>query len=65
MAHYNTFHPRAKHIALPYHFIRDKVEDNTIKLSWINSESNAADIFTKLLDGRKTQVFAHGLGLHA
>jgi hypothetical protein len=65
MAHHDAFHPRAKHIALPYHFIRSKVEDGTITLTWVSSELNIADIFTKLLDGRKTHTLAHGLGLRA
>lgn len=65
MAHHDTFHPRAKHIALPYHLIRDHVEKGNIDLSWISTHENIADIFTKSLDGRKTKYFGFGLGLRA
>ena len=38
---------RTRHIDAKYHFLRDYVEDGTIKIEFVRSESNMADIFTK------------------
>ena len=43
-------HTKTKHIDLRYHFIRDLVEKNTLDLSYIPTERQLADIFTKPLD---------------
>jgi hypothetical protein len=59
----NTFHPRTKHIALRFHYIRDVVSSKVISLVWIDTHSNIADLFTKSLEVSKTQSFAFGLGL--
>lgn len=39
--------PRTKHIAIPYHFFRSKVEELEIKVIGINTENQVADQFTK------------------
>ena len=39
--------PRTKHIAIPYHFFRSKVEELEIKVVGINTENQVADQFTK------------------
>ena len=38
---------RTRHIDAKYHFLRDYVEDGTIKIHFVRSEKNLADIFTK------------------
>jgi transposase InsO family protein len=63
MAKHDSFHPRAKHIALPYHFIRHHVAHNHLTISWIDTHSNCADLFTKVLDRKKISNFARNLGL--
>ena len=40
---------RTRHIDARYHFLRDYVEDGTIKIEFITSEENVSDIFTKNL----------------
>ena len=40
-------HERSKHIDIRYHFIREKVEDNTVILLKVSSQDNLADAFTK------------------
>ena len=42
-------HDRSKHIDMRYHFLRDKVLDNTVELSHVPSADNLADILTKPL----------------
>jgi hypothetical protein len=63
MAKSDSFHPRTKHIAVPYHFIRETVARDLISISWIGTNSNYSDIFTKALDRAKTSAFAQGLGI--
>ena len=43
------FHGRTKHIEIKYHFIRDQVEKDNIKLVYCRSEDMVADMLTKSL----------------
>ncbi|XP_057547794.1 secreted RxLR effector protein 161-like, partial [Amaranthus tricolor] len=49
-------HSRTKHIEVRHHFIRDHVEKGNISLSFISTENQLADIFTKPLSADR---FAH------
>ena len=40
---------RTKHIDTHYHFIKDYIEDGTVKINFVKSENNDADLFTKNL----------------
>ena len=42
-------HSRTKHIDIRHHFIRDHVEKGDVKLEWIETHDQIADIFTKPL----------------
>jgi hypothetical protein len=42
------YHQRTKHVALKYFFVRDVVTAKTIKLSYVNTKENQADLMTKL-----------------
>jgi len=44
-----VFHQRSKHIDIRYHFLRDQVGKNIIKLEYCKSKYQIADIFTKPL----------------
>jgi hypothetical protein len=46
-------HSRTKHIDIRHHFIRDLVEDKLIHVTYLPSNRNLADIFTKPLDQLK------------
>jgi hypothetical protein len=50
LAHTLVFHRRAKHINVRHHFLRDHVEKRDIKVKFIDTERQLADIFTKPLD---------------
>jgi hypothetical protein len=41
--------PKTKHIMLKEHFLREYVNNNTIKIEHVKSELNLADLFTKPL----------------
>ena len=45
----NVDHTRVKHIDLRYYYIKDKVNDKTVKLWYCPSSYNPADLFTKPL----------------
>lgn len=42
-----TFHERAKHGEIDYHFVRDKILEGFVKLLSIRSTSQIADVFTQ------------------
>jgi hypothetical protein len=42
-------HERSKHIRVRYHFIRDYLEEGSIKTGYINTKDQLADLLTKPL----------------
>jgi Reverse transcriptase (RNA-dependent DNA polymerase) len=57
------FHNRTKHIAVRYHFIREKIEDKEILPQYIPTSEQVADILTKGLPKAKFSYFVNGIGL--
>jgi transposase InsO family protein len=43
------FHARVKHIHVRHHYIREKVSEKHVKLQYVHTSNNVADIFTKAL----------------
>ena len=46
-----VFHERTKHIEVDCQFIREKVASGCMTTSFVNSNNQLADIFTKSLSG--------------
>ena len=44
-----TFHERSKHIDTRFHFIRHCIEKKEVKLAYVRTNDQVADIFTKPL----------------
>ena len=44
-----VFHDKSKHIEFKYHFIKDYVQKGVVKLEYISTNEQVADIFTKAL----------------
>ena len=44
-----AMHSKTKHISIKYHFVRQLVQDKEIKLEYVHTEEQIADIFTKPL----------------
>ena len=49
------FHARTKHIEVHYHFIRERVLDGNIDLTYVRTDEQVVDIFTKALGAEKLQ----------
>jgi hypothetical protein len=47
----DTEHDRTKHIDIRYYFIRDLISSGEMKLRWVSTGEQLADIFTKPLGG--------------
>jgi hypothetical protein len=47
----DTHHDRTKHIDIKYHFIRDDIKNKLIKLEWVTTDEQVADILTKTTTG--------------
>jgi hypothetical protein len=56
-------HARSKHIDVQYHFIREHVEAERIKLTYISTHDMVADGLTKPLPRQKFQDFIIMLGM--
>ena len=44
-----VMHSKTKHIAIKYHFLRELVQDEKVRLEYVNSKEQIVDIFTKPL----------------
>ena len=42
-------HWKTKHIAIKYHYVRELVEDKQVKMEYIHTKEQIANIFTKPL----------------
>nr|GEV89705.1 hypothetical protein [Tanacetum cinerariifolium] len=58
-------HSRTKHIAVRYHFIKEHVEKGTIKLYFVKTDYQLADIFTKALPTDRFNYLVRRLGMHS
>jgi hypothetical protein len=45
-----VFHKRMRHLEKRHHFLREHIEKGDIEMSYIDTERQLADIFTKSLD---------------
>jgi hypothetical protein len=56
-------HTRVKHVDINYHFLRERVQSQEIKLQYIPTRDNIADIFTKPLERTQFTRLRQFLGL--
>ncbi|SPC61979.1 uncharacterized protein UHOD_12140 [Ustilago sp. UG-2017b] len=56
-------HWKLKHIDTKYHFIRDNMQDGRVRIKYINTADNLADLFTKPAGKTILQHARQGLGL--
>jgi hypothetical protein len=63
LSEHPVFHERSKHIEIKYYFIRDKVQEGEVKLEYIPTDEQTADILTKPLSRIKFAYFREKMGI--
>ncbi|GAA5918472.1 hypothetical protein JCM5296_002729, partial [Sporobolomyces johnsonii] len=63
LADHPTSHSRTKHIAVHFHFTREKVEEGIVDLKWVPTGEMVADMLTKGLGTAKHLLFRRRCGL--
>ena len=58
-----VFHDRPKHTEIRYHFIRDYVQQGAVKLEYISTDEQVADILMKSLPRGKHVFFRDKMGV--
>ncbi|GJS20416.1 retrovirus-related pol polyprotein from transposon TNT 1-94 [Tanacetum coccineum] len=61
----NVKHSRAKHIDVRYHFIKEQVENGIVKLYFVRTEYQMADIFTKPLPRERFNFLIEKLSIRS
>ena len=56
-------HSKTKHIPIKFHFIIEQVLNNLIKLEYVGTQSQIADIFTKPLPQLQFENLREQLGV--
>jgi hypothetical protein len=58
-----VFHDKSKHIEIRYHYIRDMVQRGAVKLQYVGTDEQVADVLTKPLSRVKFEYFRDKLGV--
>ena len=58
------FHSRTKHISIQQHFIREKVENEEVRLEYLPTGDMVADLLTKALPREKVERFRRDMGIY-
>ena len=61
LANNKTTGDRTKHVDIRYHFVRDYIEEGIVKIIFVKSAENDADIFTKNLSGEAHNTHSNKL----
>ncbi|GJS32234.1 retrovirus-related pol polyprotein from transposon TNT 1-94 [Tanacetum coccineum] len=61
----NVQHSKSKHIDIRFYFIKEHVENGVIKLYFVNTEYQLADIFTKTLGRERIKFLINKLGMRS
>ncbi|KAJ3559327.1 hypothetical protein NM688_g410 [Phlebia brevispora] len=61
----DQYHARTKHIDIRFHFVREKIEDNKLEITYLSTDQMVADLLTKALLGPQLVKLGKGLSLTA
>ena len=53
LSKHQVFYDRSKHISVKLHWIRDVINSKEVKVVYVNTNYNVADMFTKSIPGIK------------
>ncbi|KAL6328440.1 hypothetical protein AAG906_038315 [Vitis piasezkii] len=56
-------HSRMKHIQIDLHFVRDQVQKGALKVSYVHTQDQLADLLTKPLSRERTECLRAKIGL--
>lgn len=59
----HVMHSKTKHIPMKYHFMREHVLEQKVKLEYVPSKQQVADIFTKPLPRDSFEYLRQKLGI--
>ena len=59
-----VFHSRMKHIAIDFHFVRDQVAQNRLRVTHVHTSNQLADSLTKPLQRKQFQLHRAKIGIH-
>ncbi|GJY89530.1 retrovirus-related pol polyprotein from transposon TNT 1-94 [Tanacetum coccineum] len=52
-----VFHSKTKHIRVQYHFVREKLEEETVNMQKIHTDDNVADYLTKAINAHFLELY--------
>lgn len=58
-----VFHSRMKHLALDFHFVKEKVQDGSLRVTHISGDAQLADVLTKVLPKQLFNLVTAKIGL--
>jgi hypothetical protein len=58
-----VFHDKSKHIEIKYHYVRDMVQKGVVRLQYIATDEQVANVLTKPLSRVKFEYFRDNLGV--
>jgi hypothetical protein len=58
-----VMHSKMKHIPIKYHFLREQVVEQSVKMEYIATKEQVADIFTKPLPRETFEYLRQKLGV--
>ena len=63
MSENSVFHDKSKHIEIKYHYIKDMVQRELMKLQYVAIDEQITDVLTKPLARVKFEYFRENLGV--
>ena len=58
-----VFHDKSKHIEIKYHYIKDMVQGGAVKLQYVTTDTQIANVLTKSIARVKFEYFREKLGV--